>query len=219
MSVTTITPSQAWQGQGLQLHQDFTALGKALQAGNLSAAQQAYAALLQPQGSDAQAAAAGYSGGSFSGMLNLLQQDLDELRQTLTAVSPSSMGQGSSNVMMIVMIDQNGGGSASSSGQDSVDQMLASLAQQHGYGSQSQPTQPASQGSGQAESLDSAMSALEQDLQQDNLGLAQQDFEQLQQALQAVEGQRHHHQHHCQAYGDGGSYADPSGSNTLSATS
>jgi hypothetical protein len=217
MSVTTITPSQAWQGQGLQLHQDFTALGNALQAGNLSTAQQAYAALLQPQGPAAQAAASGYSGDSFSGMLNLLQQDLDELRQTLAAVSPSSIGQGSSNVM-IVMIDQNGG-SASSSGQSSVDQMLASLAQQHGYGSQSSSTEPASQGNSQAESLDSAMSALEQDLQQDNLGLAQQDFGQLQQALQAVEGQRHHHHHHCQAYGDGGSLAGTSGSSTLSATS
>lgn len=198
---TSITPSQAWQSHSQQARQDFTSLGSALQAGDLSSAQQAYAALLQLQtpvasqggcsfssafdtaldslaASQSSAVAGspgsnGQSSGSnpLSSIVGMLQQDLNELRQAVSSVSPSSIGNGMSS-MLVVVIEGSG--------------------------------------SGQAESLDSAMSTLEQDLQADNMGMAQQDFLQLQQALQAAQGQ-HHHPHH--SYGNGGNFADiPSGS-------
>lgn len=48
-SNSTTVPSQTLQSLSQQIRQDFSALGSALQAGDLSSAQQAYDSLLQLQ--------------------------------------------------------------------------------------------------------------------------------------------------------------------------
>jgi hypothetical protein len=158
------------------LRQGFDQLGSALKAGDLTAAQQAFAALEQTQGLR-QAGAAGFAGA---------------LQDAAATVADSGAADASAptTVQQAAVSDAGEPDSASSSGQ-----LLESVEQQRAFGHPSVMGRLVASFHSQApwaSQIRSDSQALGEALQSGDLALAQQDFTQL---LQALDRGRHGHPH------------------------
>lgn len=174
----------AWQQRRAvhqQRHQDFLAMINDVRQGNLSGAQQALASLQSNLPNASAASGTGAKSGSaqdFASLINSMQTD----GSVASAGSSSSTSSASAGNDMTLLFNQ----------------MLSQL-QMSSLGSASDgDTDDALTGASAATSPSALFSNLGQDLSSSNLNQARQDYQQLQQDLQAnsQQSQPAHHRHH-----------------------
>ncbi|NHR07064.1 hypothetical protein HA052_17885 [Chromobacterium haemolyticum] len=175
--------SHAWQQRRAvhqQRRQDFQTMINDVRQGNLSGAQQALSSL-QPNA--AAASGTGASSGSaqdFASLINSMQTD-GSVASAGDASASNAGGNGDLAVLFQQMLSQLQAASFGGSGNSDADDALSALS-----------------GASSASSPNSLFNNLGQDLGSGNLKQAQQDYQQLQQDLQAnsQQSQPAHHRHH-----------------------
>jgi len=197
MSVSSISSSTAinradWRSTVKQGKQDFSQLLGALQSGDVSGAQQAYAAMQQLlpgfQSSTQAAAASGSSAASGSTPANAIGTDFSELGAALGAGSLTGAQEA------VAKLQQD----AQAYRQDH--HKFGDLERAKDVYNSMQQNSTSSAASGNSLSAD--LTALGQALQSGSMSSAQDAFAKLQQDLQSIQqGQGHRHHHHGAAAG------------------
>jgi DNA-binding FadR family transcriptional regulator len=171
------------QNKAGQFRQEFNALASALQSGDLSGAQQAFAALqkLLPSSSAGNQTQTGQQG---SGQ-NTFATDFNALGQALQSNDPQKAQEAFAKLEQDIQ-------SVQGRHHHHHHHRKASDSTQGTTGKQ---TQTGQQGSGQ-NTFATDFNALGQALQSNDLQKAQEAFAKLQQDIQSVQGRHHHHHHH-----------------------